>query len=48
MDRLVGGAKVLLAAEVDAFVIVCQALEMERDAQPVRGAAAEKAVELHA
>ena len=36
-----------LAAQVDRNNLVGQALEVQRDAQPVRGAAAEEGVELH-
>jgi hypothetical protein len=48
VQRLVGGAEVLLGAQVDRHRLVGQAFQVERDAQPVRGAAAEEAVQLHA
>src|SRR5256885_1492814 len=44
LERRLG---LLVHAQVHGKVVRAQALEVERDAQAVRGAAAEKAVELH-
>ena len=47
VDRLVARLKMLLRAQVDRRELIREALEVQRDAQPVRGAAAEERIKLH-
>lgn len=47
VDGFVRSAQMLLGAKIDSYVLHRQAFEVERYAQPVRGAAAEEGVELH-
>jgi len=47
IDRLVRGQQVLFGAQIHGHILRCQALEVECNTQAVRGATAEKVVELH-